>query len=83
MTLSIEQIFIIVGILLLSSVFASKISNKFGIPALLLFLLIGILAGSEDSSNPESLRIEYELWSNHLNLGHYVLPKFRFVCLLG
>ncbi|WP_017294748.1 potassium/proton antiporter [Geminocystis herdmanii] len=47
MTLSIEQIFIIVGILLLSSVFASKISNKFGIPALLLFLLIGILAGSE------------------------------------
>lgn len=24
-------------------------------------------------SNPESLRIEYELWSNHLNFGHYVL----------
>lgn len=25
------------------------------------------------TSTPESLRIEYELWSNHLNLGHYVL----------
>lgn len=25
------------------------------------------------ASNPESLRIEYELWSNHLNFGHYVL----------
>ncbi|BAQ66444.1 hypothetical protein GM3709_3209 [Geminocystis sp. NIES-3709] len=24
-------------------------------------------------SIPESLRIEYELWSNRLNLGHYVL----------
>lgn len=24
-------------------------------------------------SNPRSLRIEYELWSNHLNLGHYIL----------
>ena len=33
--------------LLLISVFASKVANKFGIPALLLFLFIGMLAGSE------------------------------------
>ncbi|BAQ59841.1 hypothetical protein GM3708_247 [Geminocystis sp. NIES-3708] len=26
-----------------------------------------------DKSLPKSLRIEYELWSNHLNLGNYVL----------
>lgn len=26
-----------------------------------------------NKSNPKSLRIEYELWSNHLNLGNYIL----------
>lgn len=38
---------IIVAVLLLLSVFASKISDKFGVPALLLFLILGIVAGSE------------------------------------
>lgn len=33
--------------LLLISVSASKVANKFGVPALLLFLFIGMLAGSE------------------------------------
>ena len=33
--------------LLLISVFASKVANKFGVPALLLFLFIGMLADSE------------------------------------
>ena len=33
--------------LLLISVFVSKVANKFGVPALLLFLFIGMLAGSE------------------------------------
>ncbi len=45
--LSIEQILIIVAILLAMGVVASKASSKLGVPALLLFLLIGILAGSE------------------------------------
>jgi cell volume regulation protein A len=35
------------SLLLLISIFASKASSTFGIPALLLFLLIGMLAGSE------------------------------------
>ena len=35
------------GILLLASVLTTKFSSKFGVPGLLLFLLIGILAGSE------------------------------------
>jgi hypothetical protein len=26
-----------------------------------------------NKSNPKSLRIEYELWSDHLNLGNYIL----------
>lgn len=41
--------YILVGgaILLFASILASKISDRFGIPALLLFLLVGMLAGSE------------------------------------
>jgi len=35
------------GLLLLLSVLASKASTRFGVPALLLFLLIGMLAGSD------------------------------------
>jgi cell volume regulation protein A len=45
--ISIEHLFISVAIILLMSVFASKASEKYGIPALLLFLLVGMLAGSE------------------------------------
>jgi len=47
MNFSLEQILIIFGILLLSSVFASKISFKLGIPTLILFISIGMLAGSQ------------------------------------
>ncbi|WPF89407.1 potassium/proton antiporter [Cyanobacterium aponinum AL20118] len=45
--LSIEELFLIFGILILASVFASKIASRLGVPALLLFLLIGILSGSQ------------------------------------
>lgn len=45
--LSFEYILIVAGLLLLISVFPSKVANKFGVPALLLFLFIGMLAGSE------------------------------------
>ncbi len=45
--LSTELILLGVAGLLASSVLASKASSRTGIPALLLFLLIGILAGSE------------------------------------
>lgn len=43
------QIYLIFGValLLLLSVVASKFSDRFGVPALLLFLLLGMLAGSE------------------------------------
>lgn len=42
-----EIILLIVASLLLVGVFASKASYKLGVPALLLFLVIGMLAGSE------------------------------------
>jgi cell volume regulation protein A len=35
------------AVILLLSVFASKISDRFGVPALVLFLVLGMLAGSE------------------------------------
>lgn len=42
-----EYILIGASILLLISVLVSKISDRFGIPALLLFLILGMLVGSE------------------------------------
>lgn len=35
------------GVILLLSVLASKVSDRFGVPALVLFLVLGMLAGSE------------------------------------
>ena len=45
--MAIEEIFIVTAILLLLSIISSKVSIKLGIPALLLFLTVGMLAGSE------------------------------------
>ena len=38
---------LIFGLLIVAGTFASKISNKFGLPVLLVFLLIGMLAGTD------------------------------------
>ncbi len=47
MSLTIEQTLAVASLLLLVSLGASKLSARFGIPALLLFLGVGMLAGSE------------------------------------
>ncbi|MDN3667003.1 potassium/proton antiporter [Algibacter miyuki] len=47
MNLTIENILLVGSILLLISIFAGKTSYKFGVPTLLLFLAIGMLAGSD------------------------------------
>lgn len=44
---SLESILLVSSLLLIFSVLSSRISSKFGVPALLLFLGIGMLAGSE------------------------------------
>src|SRR5947199_2675810 len=44
---SLDEILIVTASLLLLGVLASKASSKLGIPALLLFLFLGMLAGSE------------------------------------
>jgi potassium/hydrogen antiporter len=47
MHLTIENILLIGSVLLLISIIAGKTSYKFGVPTLLLFLAIGMLAGSD------------------------------------
>lgn len=47
MTVFIDQLLVATGILLLIAIFASKASGRLGLPSLLLFLVVGILAGSE------------------------------------
>jgi len=47
MNLTIENILLVGSLLLLVSIIAGKTSYKFGVPTLLLFLAIGILAGSD------------------------------------
>ncbi len=47
MTISIEHILFIAAFLILISIFSSKIATKLRVPALLIFILVGMLAGSE------------------------------------
>ena len=47
MSLTIENILLIGSLLLLISIIVGKTSYKFGVPTLLLFLSIGMLAGSD------------------------------------
>ena len=45
--IAVEQLLIAVSVLLLLAVLASKASSRLGVPSLIVFLLIGMLAGSE------------------------------------
>lgn len=47
MNLTIENILLVGSILLFISIIVGKTSYKFGVPTLLLFLAIGMLAGSD------------------------------------
>ena len=54
--MSIESVLLVTSVLLLLSVLASKASAHLGVPALLLFLLLGVLAGSE---GPGGIEFDY------------------------
>jgi potassium/hydrogen antiporter len=54
--MSIESVLLGVSVLLFLSVLASKASAKLGVPALLLFILIGMFAGSE---GPGGIEFDY------------------------
>lgn len=68
--LTFEQILLIISILLISSVLSSKISTKLGVPTLLLFLGIGMLAGSEGPGGIEftNYKLSYAIGSICLGL---------------
>ncbi|WP_148782652.1 potassium/proton antiporter [Aquimarina intermedia] len=51
MSLTIENILFIGSLLLFISIIAGKTSYRFGVPTLILFLLIGMLAGSDGLAN--------------------------------
>ena len=44
---AIDTLILIIGVLLLLGIASSKLSTRLGIPVLVLFLLLGMLAGSE------------------------------------
>jgi len=44
---SVEYILLVIAVLILVSIVANKVSGRLGVPALLIFLVVGMLAGSE------------------------------------
>ena len=43
-----NEILLITSVLLVSAILLNKIGGKFGVPSLLIFILVGILAGSDE-----------------------------------
>ena len=70
---SIEHILLTASILLLLSVLASKASAKLGVPALLLFLVLGMLAGSD---GPGGIYFDNAAWAQSLGVVALTLILF-------
>ena len=47
MAIALEIILVGIALLILVSIIANKFSERLGVPALLIFLIVGMLAGSE------------------------------------
>lgn len=71
--LPIEHLLLGASSLLLLSVLASQVSGRVGIPALLLFLLIGMLAGSE---GPGGIEFDYPAFAQSLGVVALTLILF-------
>ena len=70
---SLETILLAGSILLIISVLASRISSRFGVPLLLIFLVIGMLAGSEGPG-----QIDFENYSLSFAIGSICLAFIVF-----
>ena len=72
MSIQIELILLVVSVLFFLSILAGKASSRFGVPALLLFLGVGMLCGSD------GLGIQFE--DNHIaqNIGTIALCIILF-----
>lgn len=70
---SLEFILLFASILMISSVLANRISSRFGVPALLLFLTIGMLAGSEGPGG-----IDFDNYSLAFSVGSVCLALILF-----
>jgi cell volume regulation protein A len=71
--LSIETLILITGVLLLLGIASSKFSARFGVPVLFVFLVVGMLAGSEGIG-----RIEFENYSLANGIGTVALCIILF-----
>jgi len=68
-----EAILLVISLLFLLSVIASKISSRFGVPALLLFAVIGMLAGSD---GPGGIYFDYPWATQFLGITALALILF-------
>jgi cell volume regulation protein A len=71
--MAIEHLMLGAAILLLASVVASKAFGRFGVPALLVFLVIGMLAGSD---GPGGIRFDYPRAAQSLGIVALALILF-------
>jgi NhaP-type Na+/H+ and K+/H+ antiporter len=65
MDVSLPSLLLGVAVLLLASVLASKASSRFGVPALLLFLAVGMFAGSD---GPGGIAFDYPRLAQSLGI---------------
>lgn len=71
--MTIEHLMLGAAILLLASIVASKASGRFGVPALLVFLIIGMLAGSD---GPGGIEVDYPRVAQSLGIVALVFILF-------
>ncbi len=69
-----NEILLIASVLLMSAIIFNKVGGKFGVPSLLLFILVGILAGTDGI-----LGIQFEDFSLAQNVGIVAISYILFM----
>lgn len=69
-----NEILLIASVLLMSAIIFNKVGGKFGVPSLLIFILVGILAGSDGI-----LGIQFEDFSLAQNVGIVAISYILFM----